>query len=226
MTQDPNVFAVESAAEALGTLMDELVLIGGCAVGLLITDRARPPIRQTTDVDLVTEVVTRSNYYDLCDRLRALGFKDGDITCRFLKGGLMIDVVPTEQSILTFTNSWYAPAAKAAAPYTLPNGRQIRLITAPYFLATKIEAFHSRGEGNYLHHDIEDVINIVDGRPEILNEVQSADDDVRLFLREEIEDFLTNTSFLERIPWHLHPDQANQSRAPVIVARLRALAGL
>jgi hypothetical protein len=76
MNQDPNVGSVERVVEALGVLVDEMVLVGGCAVGLLMTDNGRPPIRQTIDVDLVTEVTPLSSYYQLHDRLRALGFKE------------------------------------------------------------------------------------------------------------------------------------------------------
>ena len=100
MTQDPNVQSVELAANALGTIMDELVLVGGCAVGLLITDQARPPTRQTVDVDLLTEVTPLGNYYKLCDRLRERGFKENDeVICRWQFQGLKIDVMPIEESV-------------------------------------------------------------------------------------------------------------------------------
>ena len=217
---------MELAVEALGPLIEELVLIGGCAVGLLITDRARPPVRPTIDVDLVTEVATLSNYYALCDRLRGVGFKDGDIICRFSKGNVLIDIVPTDEAILKFTNRWYAGAAKNAVPWTLKNGRQIRLITAPFFLATKIESFHSRGNGDYLHHDIEDIINLVDGRAEIVKEVQAAEGEVREFLQQEFDDLLADPGFMDRMPWLLNPDEVSQARLPLILDRLRALAGL
>lgn len=47
---DPNIETLELAARALKPLLNELVLVGGCAVSLLITDRARPPVRHTIDV--------------------------------------------------------------------------------------------------------------------------------------------------------------------------------
>lgn len=106
MSQDPNVASVELAAAALGDLMDELVLVGGCAVGLLVTDDARPPIRQTVDVDLLTEVAPLSNYYVLCERLREKGFKENDeLICRWQLQGLKIDVMPTEENVLNFTKA-------------------------------------------------------------------------------------------------------------------------
>ncbi len=71
MNQDPNVATVELVVAAPGRLVDELVLVGGCAVGLLITDRARPPVRHSLDVDLLTEVTATARYYAFCERLRA-----------------------------------------------------------------------------------------------------------------------------------------------------------
>ena len=53
---DPNLAKVELIAHALGQLRDELVFVGGCAVGLLMTDPAAAMARVTYDVDLVVEV--------------------------------------------------------------------------------------------------------------------------------------------------------------------------
>jgi predicted nucleotidyltransferase len=206
--------------------MDSLILTGGCAVGLLITDRARPPIRPTVDVDLVTEVASLSNYYQLCDQIRKLGFAGGDLLCRFTKGDLIVDVMPSDPDIINFSNSWFSAAAKHAVPLKLTSGHQTRLITAPYFLATKLESFNGRGERDYGHRDIEDIINVVDGRPEVVTEVQESEDDVREFLRMEFDDLLSDPGFVDHIPWHLHPDQASQARLSIIVGRLRSLAGL
>lgn len=108
MNQDPNLGAVELAAAALGELLDELVLVGGCAVGLLVTDPARTPVRQTIDVDLLTEVTPVASYYTLCERLRTHGFAEQpteDVICRWAKGGLLIDVMPTDEKVLGFTNT-------------------------------------------------------------------------------------------------------------------------
>jgi len=46
-TQNPNIELLLIAAHQLGELVDEMVFIGGCATGLLITDAAAPPIRAT-----------------------------------------------------------------------------------------------------------------------------------------------------------------------------------
>ncbi|RLA49906.1 MAG: hypothetical protein DRQ98_13560 [Gammaproteobacteria bacterium] len=53
---NPNLIILELAVGALDSLADEMVFLGGCATGLLITDTAAPVIRVTKDVDVITEV--------------------------------------------------------------------------------------------------------------------------------------------------------------------------
>lgn len=224
---NPNIATLELAAHALKPLLNELVLVGGCAVGLLITDRARPPVRATIDVDLLAEVTPLSNYYALCDKVRALGFVEGgDIICRWVKGGLVIDIMPTDANVLGFTNKWYALAASMPITSRLPSGIKIQHISAPLLIATKIESFYGRGNGDYFHHDIEDIINLVDGRPELADDVRGAPQSLREFIEQEIDDLLGDRGFIDSIPGHLIPIQAEQSRAPILIERLRRIAGL
>ncbi len=51
---NPNIEILSAAVERLGAVADEMVFLGGCATGLLITDPAAPSIRITTDVDVIT----------------------------------------------------------------------------------------------------------------------------------------------------------------------------
>ena len=62
---DPNVTKVELIAHALGDLRDELVFVGGCAAGLLMTDPAATTARITYDVDLVAEVTALRGYHQM-----------------------------------------------------------------------------------------------------------------------------------------------------------------
>ncbi len=224
MTQDPNVQSVEFAANALGTIMDELVLVGGCAVGLLITDPARPPIRQTVDVDLLTEVTPLGNYYKLCDRLRERGFKENqEVICRWQFQALKIDVMPIGESVLGFTNSWYAEAARTPFLQTLPSGRVIRVIAPRVFIATKLESFASRGQGDYLHHDLEDIINLIDGRPSLVDEIMNTSDEVQAYVRDELEALITKPEFDDRLIWLLG---GQNDRKSIVLERIRKICGL
>lgn len=225
---DPNVEVVQAVARILGDLTEQLVFVGGCATGLLITDDARPAVRATRDVDVITEVANMGAYYKLTSKLEELGFQPaGEISCRWRHGDFLVDVMPTDENILGFTNDWYKEAAKDAASFTLPDGQRIRLISAPLFVATKIEAFHGRGNGDFgMSHDIEDIVSVVDGREELVSEVMQSNDKLRSYLREEVDNLLATREFVDTLPWHLAPDPANQDRVSIVIARLRQIAGL
>lgn len=227
MPLDPNIRSLELVAAALQPLLGELVLVGGCAVGLLITDQARPPVRATIDVDLVTEVTPLTKYYVLSEKLRGLGFREnGDITCRWIKDGLIVDIMPSDEKVLGFTNRWYEMAVKMALETRLPNGLIIRHISAPLLIATKFESFYDRGNGDFLHHDLEDIINLVDGRPDVVGEVRGAPTDLREYIEQEIDDLLANPSFIDALPMLLNPSMIEQARSLIIIERLRQMAGL
>lgn len=61
--RNPNIEILTMAVSKLGPVADEMVFLGGCATGLLITVPAAPPVRVTTDVDVITEVATLGEYY-------------------------------------------------------------------------------------------------------------------------------------------------------------------
>jgi predicted nucleotidyltransferase len=228
--RDPNVRLVEGVVQHLGELKEQFVFVGGCATGLLITDLARPPVRATTDVDLVTEVATRSDYYELAEQLRRLGFTEdaeSDVICRWRIGVFQVDVMPTNQEILGFENRWHRIAVETSTPCLLPSGATIMLISAPLFLATKLEAFHDRGDQDYgVSHDIEDILTVIDGRQEIVEEVAGVATETREYICEEFESLLSERSFTDSISWHLTGDKANQDRVPMIIGRLREIAGV
>lgn len=227
--RDPNVALVEAVARALGTMNERVVYVGGCAVGLLITDAARPPVRATQDVDLLVEVTTRAAYYKLSDELRSAGFAEdqSNVICRWRLGNLKIDVMPTAQDVLGFSNRWYPMAVQEAQATALPSGRVIRLIAPPLLLATKIEAFYGRGAGDFLaSHDMEDIVTLIDGRAELVEEALTAAAELRDYLREEIDDLLGNPGFLASLPGHLGRSADEQARLSIVIARFRPIAGL
>lgn len=224
MNQDPNISVVNLVAHALGGLRDEFMLVGGCAVGLLITDAARPPVRQTADVDMVTEVTSLPDYYKTREPLKKLGFSEdytADHICRWRKGALILDVMPSQDVLGHSVNRWYAEAVKAPQQVLLSSGESIHIITAPFFVATKLESFNNRGQANYMHHDMEDILNIVDGREELMSEVAVAPEAVRKFIQDEIDGYLADETFVDQL-WWLFPD----GRAELVIKRLRDLAGV
>jgi hypothetical protein len=192
---------LESAAAALGPLADgDLVFVGGATIALWTTDQAAPDFRPTDDVDVIVEVASRSEYYRFEDRLRELGFvnNQGGVICRFRHPAedLILDVMPTEATILGFENHWQKEAFPHAVPIELPSGRIIQAVPPPYLLATKLEAFRSRGEGDlFRSHDFEDLITLIDRREELVEEVHAAPAELRKFVATEFADLLRHRDF-------------------------------
>ena len=118
-----NIRMLELAAEQLGNLLSEVVFVGGATVELWITDEAAPEFRPTDDVDVIVEITTRRDYHRFERRVREVGFEhdqESGVICRFREpeSGLLLDVMPTEASILGFENRWQA----AAFPHAVKSG--------------------------------------------------------------------------------------------------------
>ena len=228
---NPNLKPLIDAARLLRPLLDELVFVGGCVTGLLISDEAASGVRPTFDVDVITEVTSYFEYAHLSERLRKLGFNEdsseGAPMCRWISGETKLDVMSLDEKILGFSNPWYGPAIEAAQSCELEKDFHVRVVTAPYFCATKIVAFKDRGQGDYLSsHDLEDVITVVDGRPELLAELQSAADDVRYYVASSIGQLLDTDQFVDALPGYLLSDAASQGRIGSLLARLRQISEL
>jgi hypothetical protein len=113
--EDSNVQRVELVAAALGELRDQLVLVGGCAVSLLIDSPTAPPPRVTYDVDLIAEVGGLRGYHALEKEFARRGFtrdmSPAAPICRWAWGSVKVDLMSTSEAVLGFSNTWYAEAA-------------------------------------------------------------------------------------------------------------------
>lgn len=223
---NPNFAHLLNAARKLQPLLDELVFVGGCVTGLLVTDPAAAPVRPTRDVDAIVEVSSYAAFTALEDRLCGLGFREsyteGAPVCRWIHENLVFDLLPTDSSIFGFGNRWYRAAMENAWQMYLDRYK-IKLITAPYFLATKLEAFHGRGRDYRTSRDLEDVLTVIDGRSEIVTEVSDADPALRRFLSDEFRDLSSQGDFLEALPGDLLPDAASQQRLDLVLGRMNQL---
>lgn len=229
---DPNVVMLEQVARSLGPeLCSQFVFVGGAAAGLLITDLALPAIRRTDDVDIVTSAEALADYYRFEDQLRGLGFVQDQSpdapVCRWRVDGVAVDLMPTQEEILGFTNRWYGMGVSTAQTVTLPSGVQIRVLRAPEFIATKLEAFYGRGDGDYLFsHDMGDIISVIDGRESLLNECRSSLSPLRVYLAAQFQHLLTQRSFVDALPGHLPPDGASQARLPDLLIKIQHISEL
>jgi hypothetical protein len=170
-------------------------------------------------------------YHEIASRLRRRGFREDQRTgapvCRWRLGDLAVDVVPSTDSILGFSNRWYPLGVKSARSAELPGGRVIRTVTAPVFVATKLEAFRGRGNGDFLFsHDLEDMVSVVDGRSTLLDECLEAPPALQAYLAAEILGLLGTPAFIDALPGYLPGDAMSQQRLPDVTQTLRRIAAL
>lgn len=198
-----NIQIIETVADGLGDLLGDVVFIGGAVASLYRENPSANSIRPTDDVDFVVDISSYSRYDDFIEKLRTRGFKDdmSDKTapiCRLLYGSIKVDAMPSDESVLGFSNRWYDDGIKNSILHSLPSGKHIRIFSLPYYIASKIEAFHSRGDDFRLSHDIEDCIMIFDGLGDIrvFNDIP---ENLREYLRIEFRGFVNNDQFIEAL---------------------------
>ena len=219
---------IKLVAESLGPLRSKVVFLGGSATGFHITDKAEPEIRATKDVDIIVEVASIVEYHKLEKMLMKLGFfqqiQEDDPICRWYINDIIVDVMPTDENILGFSNRWYLPAIKSSVTIELEPDLEIKIVTAPYFLGTKLDAFFGRGRGDYLaSHDMEDIINFINGRAEVIEDIKNSEPDLKDFIVKSLQGFLEDEFFLEALPGHLLPDKASQGRRSIILERIKKI---
>ncbi len=179
------------------------------------------------DVDCIVDVISLKQYNQISKRLREKGFKqsmEDSVICRWRIDGIILDVMPTDEKILGFGNPWYQDAIKYSKKVKLDSGKYIQIITAPYFLATKLEAFKTRGKMDYIFsHDFEDIISVIDGRAEIAEEVFSSPVGLRDYLRQNFSEILLKRQFRDALPGHLNYSLVSSQRVDIVLDRINQI---
>ncbi|MDH6298017.1 hypothetical protein CFBP5507_25410 (plasmid) [Agrobacterium salinitolerans] len=213
---------LKAVATALGDdLRNRLVFVGGCTTALFITDPVTlEDVRSTDDIDLIVDLAGLHEWAMLLEDLRTKGFveaADDDVICRMRLGRLKVDFMPDDEAILGFSNRWYATGIETAQPHILDTGLDIKVLTPPIFVATKLEAFQGRGNNDlYASRDAEDLLLMVDGREELLAEISAASDDVRQFTAEGFRALLANSDFDDFLEGNL---RKQPGRSAIVKAR-------
>ena len=105
-----NINMLQTVANGLGELKNDMVFVGGAVAELYVSDPAACDIRPTLDVDCVIGLSTRLAFYRLEENLRTKGFANdtssGAPICRWIYKDIKVDVMPTDENILGFSNRW------------------------------------------------------------------------------------------------------------------------
>jgi predicted nucleotidyltransferase len=225
-----NIEMLQTVADGLKGLKDDIVFVGGAVAELYADDPASSDIRPTQDVDCTIEISSYKEHTELEEDLRAKGFTNdtskGAPICRWIYQEIKVDVMPTNENVLGFNNQWYTGGVENKISKTLPNNTEIFVFPPEYYLASKFEAHNDRG-GNDLRqsHDFEDIIYILDNCTSILEDIRNADEDVKNYLKTECERLFANDGLSEGIECALGPG-ADSDREEIIEDLIFEIAAL
>ena len=202
-----NIATVAEVAEALKEIKEQVVFVGGAIVSLYTDDIAADEIRPTKDIDLTLNIYNLSHWESFQERLAEIGFypdPHGQSICGYKYKNIPIDIMATDDGPFGPSNRWYREGFKDLWTATA-GAQEIQIFSAPCYLATKFEAFKSRGRDYRTSHDIEDIVNILDNRTSIVEEVLEAKENILLFLREQFNEIIHKGLLDEVLLAHIHP---------------------
>jgi len=221
---------LRAAAAALGELGERVVYTGGATIPEYLDGVVVGTVRPTRDVDVVVELTTRAEYYAFMAQLDALGWGhpqlEGDhpICRRRTPDGLLIDVMPSDGGLLGFSNPWYAHGFDRLVEVKIEASIAIRMFPADVLLASKLEAFRTRGAVDWFgSHDLEDVIPVIEGRSTIVEELEAAPIEVRSFVSAWMRDLAGLAYADEVVEAHLDPGVVRAGRLGITLARIQSL---
>ena len=199
-----NMKMLQTVANGLGELKNDMVFVGGAVAELYASDPAASDIRPTLDVDCVIGLSTRLEFYRLEENLRARGFANdtsqGAPICRWIYKDIKVDVMPTDENILGFSNKWYLEGIENKIQKILSDETEIFVFPPEYYVAAKLEAHKSRGgEDLRQSHDFEDIIYILDNCSDLLENILTANSGIRAYLTVEFQNLLRNKGLTEGI---------------------------
>lgn len=201
MSNQVDILRIRAVHEALEELAGSVVYVGGATVSLYADRKQVFEFRPTEDVDILVEIISRAAFIELEEKLRLKGFSP-DIHARFISRytiqGITVDVMPTLPEILGFTNPWYADGFSHAVDYTIDEFCIVKIFAPPYFIASKLEAFKTRGinaagvlDGRF-SQDFEDILFVLENRSTIWEEMDEAESELKNYLISKFSQLLNN----------------------------------
>jgi len=200
------------------------VFIGGGLVPILLTDPAAAPARPTKDVDVVHEIASMGESSYIRQLLLSAGFTDTIAPdkpgCALFFGEWRVDFLTTSPDGAS-GNRWFSSVVEDPVEEVV-DGVAIWRASTPSWIATKLEAWGNRGRllsgaPDYYHQDLEDVIAVLDGRPEAGNEITEGLESVRNFIMSTFSILMASREFQSALPGHT----GGEERAEIVLGRMR-----
>ena len=217
-----------SVARALAPIREhQFVFAGASILPLLLNDPAAPPPRPTVDVDVVVTVISYGKWQNLQGRLRECEFVvRADVPvgkgrlCLFHLGKLEVDIMPVDVPEIGCQSRILELGFKYAEPHQIDDDLVVYALSAPCFLAAKLEAFEDRGVRDiHVSKDLEDIVMLLDCRVGLSDEVATAPPEIRNFIAAKMDKLLSNNQARDVISDVVR----NQGREHLIVELMHKL---
>lgn len=219
MWEHTNIFRIRAVANALQKLKEQVVFVGGATVSLY-ADREVQEVRPTDDIDIIVEILNYKQRQALEEKLREIGFVndiDSGIICRFKIDGSIVDIMPTSDPSIGFNNIWYPEGFEYAQNCELTDGNTIKILAAPYFIATKLEAFKNRGRcDGRTSHDFEDIVFVLENRATLWDELNQCEGGIKTYLKLEFSNLIKHPYIYEWIDSHVERGEISPATDTII----------
>lgn len=183
--------------EDLGHFVPRLVFTGGLVLGLYLERQPMFRIRPTKDADAVVACATHADYVATQTALGQVGARpfvgDADAPiCRMVTAsGQLLDLMPTDESVLGFGNAWFPLGYETAQPCDIGASQPIRIFPPPVYAAAKSDAYRGRGVADpIISHDLEDFLMLVSCRPSLAAEIAACAPELRTYLARFVDEVL------------------------------------
>ncbi|HNW70805.1 MAG TPA: hypothetical protein PKI01_10410 [Bacteroidales bacterium] len=183
MSNRLNLLRIKTVYEGLGEIQNQVVFVGG-ATASLYASREYTEIRPTEDVDVIIELLNYTEMAKFEEQLLKMKFSpdiESKIICRYKIHGVTVDIMPTtKNNAFGFFNRWYPEGYKNAVAYKIDDDHIVKILSSPYFLATKFEAFKGRGNGDgRTSQDFEDIVYVLENRIEVWQEIKNISGEIK-----------------------------------------------
>ncbi len=216
---DINKTVLKKIAIALAELNAEVIYVGGATVGLYANTPAAEDVRPTKDLDISLSIATIGELEKIREELIRKGFiqtSEDDVICRFRYEDIKVDVMNTKEISWAPANPWFKPGFDKKEEILI-EGIKIQILPLAYFLASKFTAYENRGKNEpRTSHDFEDITYVLDNRTDLVEQICTAPDDVRNFLKNEFHKILNDDVKKEAIHGNLSFSESDKRFKKII----------
>ena len=197
-------------AHALGEMNERVVYVGGAIVSHYIDDPSAEDVRPTKDIDISMKIASLNELEKIRQELIKRGFTqshDDNVICRFRYDDILLDVMATKQIGWAPGNEWFEAGFDHFIIKKIDE-IDIKLLSLPYFLASKFAAFYDRGKTDpRTSNDFEDIVYILNHTPDIKDQILESDQRVRTYLKKVFLHILNDKTLQEAVMGNLFYEQ-------------------